>query len=180
MIHVKYGSQLVQTGWQICSFSNFRPSGVSVCFVFEACTLWETCYPPWSISSVVHLASHVKRARDFNQRSVWIMRQISWRSEIDRPKVPKEARCCQSVRKLLFSFARAPAKCGRNGPPMHVHWGIRVRQTPKVVRVHRLFGQAGEPTIWRQNDRARNKALWTHLGPCLMHKCISNVRPSSE
>ena len=54
--------------------------------------------------------------------------------EIDRPKVLKKARRCLSVRKLLFPFARAPAKCGRNGPPMQVHWGIRVRQTPKFCK----------------------------------------------
>ena len=122
---------------------------LQVSFVFagiEACTSWETCYPP----------------RGFNQISVWIMRQISWISEIDRPKVLKEARRCQLVRKLLFSFARLPAKCRRNGPSMHGHWGIRFWQTSKVLRVRSSFGRAGEPTIWRQNDRAWNKALWTH------------------
>ena len=58
--------------------------------------------------------------------------QISWRFEIDRPKGLKEARRCRSVRKLLFPFAGARAKCARNGPSMHTHGGIRVRQTPRV------------------------------------------------
>ena len=43
-------------------------------------------------------------------RGIW---QISWGSEIDRPKVLKEARCCQLVRTVLFPFAPAPAKCGK-------------------------------------------------------------------
>ena len=82
------------------------------------------------------------------------------------PKALKEARCCQSLRKLLFPFARAPAKCGKNGPAIHKHWGIRVQQTPKVLRVRSSFGRAGEPTIalkWGgRTNRAQNKALWTH------------------
>ena len=51
--------------------------------------------------------------------------QISWTFEIDRPKGLKEARRCRSVRKLLFPFARARAKCGRNGPSMHTHTHTR-------------------------------------------------------
>ena len=70
--------------------------------------------------------------------------QISWRSEIDWPKVLKGARCSQSVQKLLFCFARARAKCRRNGPSMQVHGGIRVRVTPNVLRVRSSFGRAGE------------------------------------
>ena len=94
------------------------------------------------------------------------IRQISWRSEIDRPKVLKGARCSQSVRKLLFPFARARAKCWRNGPLMQVHGGICVRVTPKVLRAWSSFGRAGEPTMalkWvGRTDRARNKVPWTH------------------
>ena len=93
-------------------------------------------------------------------------RPISWRSEIDRPKVLKEAGCSQSVRKLLFPFARARAKCGRNGPSMHTHGVIRLRPTPKVLRLRSSFGRAGETKFalkWvGRTDRARNKALWTH------------------
>ena len=95
--------------------------------------------------------------------------QISWRFEIDRPKGLKEARRCRSVRKLLFPFARARAKCGRNGPSIHTHGGIRVRQTPKVLPLRSSFGRAGETKFalkWvGRTDRARNKALWTHQGP---------------
>ena len=92
--------------------------------------------------------------------------QISWRFEIDRPKGLKEARHCRSVRKLLFPFARARAKCGWNGSSMHTHGCIRVRQTPKVLRLRSSFGRAGETKFalkWvGRTDRARNKALWTH------------------
>ena len=95
--------------------------------------------------------------------------QIRWRFEIDRPKGLQEARRCRSVRKLLFPFSRARAKCGRNGPSMHTHGGIRVRQTPKVLRLRSSFGRAGEtkfaPKWVGRTDRARNKALWTHQGP---------------
>ena len=91
--------------------------------------------------------------------------QIGWRFEIDRPKALKEARRCRSVRKLLFPFARARAKCGRNGPSMQTHGGIRVRQTPKVLRLRSSFGRAGETKFalkWvGRTDRARNKALWS-------------------
>ena len=98
---------------------------------------------------IVHLAHHAKHGCGFDQRSVGILQEISGRSEINGPKGLKEARRCQPVRKLLFPFTRAPAKCGQNGPAMHIHWGIQVRQTPKVLRVRRSFGQAGEPAIWR-------------------------------
>ena len=95
--------------------------------------------------------------------------QIRWRFEIDRPKGLKEARRYRSVRKLLFPFARVRAKCGRNGPSMHTHGGIRVRQTPKVLGLRRSFARAGETKFalkWvGRTDRARNKALWTHQGP---------------
>ena len=95
--------------------------------------------------------------------------QISWRFEIDRPKGLKEARRCRSVRKLLFPFVRARAKCGRNGRSMHTHGGSRVRQTPKVLRLRSSFGRTGETKFalkWvGRTDRARNKALWTHWGP---------------
>ena len=81
-------------------------------------------------------------------------------------KALKWARRCQSIRKLLFSLAQAQMKCGKNGLSMHAHWGICVRQTPKVLRVCSSFGRAGEPTIafkWGGGtNRARNKALWTH------------------
>ena len=101
-----------------------------------------------TFGSIVNRALHAKRARSFDQRSVGMVRQISWRSsEIDRPKVLKEAGRCQSAQNFLFPFARARAKCGQNGPPMHVHEGICVRQTPKVLRVRCSFGRAGEPTI---------------------------------
>ena len=50
------------TGWRTCSFSDFLPSGVNVCFVFEACTLWETCYPPYSI--VLLFTWHASRSVD--------------------------------------------------------------------------------------------------------------------
>ena len=51
------------------------------------------------------------------------------------PKALQEARRCQSVRKLLFPLARAPAECGKNGPSIHLHGGIRVRQMPIFLRV---------------------------------------------
>ena len=97
---------------------------------------------------------------------VTIMPKICWRSEIDRQRVLKEARRCQSVRKLLFPFARAPTKC--RGEMAHLdrcrctEASARVQQRPKVLRVRGSFGRAGEPTIVRQKNRALNKALWTH------------------
>ena len=115
--------------------------------------------------SIVHRACHAKRACGFDQRSAWILRQLSWRSEIDRPKVLKEARCCQLVHKLLFPFSRASAKCGRNGPSMHAHWGIRVRRTPKVLRVCSAFGRAGEPTIALKWGGRTNRAEIKRCGP---------------
>ena len=80
-------------------------------------------------------------------RDIW---QISWRSEIDRLKVLKGARCSQSVRKLLFPFARARARCRRNGPLMQVHGGIRVQVTPKFCEpAARLDGLVN--LRWRSN-----------------------------
>ena len=55
---------------------------------FEACTMWETCYPPLG----------------FDQKSVWIMRQISWRSEIDWPKVLKKGWTLPVGSKASFLF----------------------------------------------------------------------------
>ena len=113
------------------------------CFVFEARTSCETmanCF-------IVHRARHANHARGFDQKSVGISDRSVVSSEIGAPRVLKEARRCQSVRKLLFPFARAPAKCGQKGPSMHVHWGISVRQTPKVLRVRSSFGRAGKRTI---------------------------------
>ena len=66
--------------------------------------------------------------------------QIRWRFEIDRPKGLK-ARRCRSVRKLLFPFAGARAKCGRNGPSLQIRGAIGVRQTPKVLRIRSSFGR---------------------------------------
>ena len=37
--------------------------------------------------------------------------------------------------KLLFPFAWAPAKCGRNGPSVQTRTSIRVRKMPKVLRI---------------------------------------------
>ena len=105
--------------------------------------------------------------------------QISWRFEIDRPKGLKEARRCRSVRKLLFPFARARAKCGRNGPSMHTHGGIRVRQTPKVLRLRSSFGRAGETKFalkWvGRTDRARNenRYAWTDEGRVYLWKSVA-------
>ena len=76
-----------------------------------------------------------------SQISRYIGRQIRWRFEIDRPKVLKEARRCRSVRKLLFPFAGARAKCGRNGPSLQIRGAIGVRQTPKVLRIRSSFGR---------------------------------------
>ena len=67
--------------------------------------------------------------------------QIRWRFEIDRPKGLKEAGRCRSVRKLLFPFAGARAKCGRNGPSLQIRGAIGVRQTPKVLRIRSSFGR---------------------------------------
>ena len=115
--------------------------------------------------SIVQRAHHAKCERGFDRRSVGIMQQISWRSEIDRPKALKEARRCQSVRKLLLPSARAPAKCWRSGPLMHIRWVFRVRQMSKVLRVYSWFGQAGKPTValkWGgRTNRAELKRLRT-------------------
>ena len=96
---------------------------------------------------IVHRASHAERARGFDQRSVGISDRSVARLEIGVPRVLKKARRCRSVRKLLFPFARAPAKCVRKGRSMRVHWDISVRQTPKVLRVCSSFGWAGKPMI---------------------------------
>ena len=126
---------------------------------------WPLCHcPGWFLHVLGHCPGHCssvsfayftlppgraceandQRSAQRSVRSVGIG-QISWRFEIDRPKGLKEAGLCLSVRKLLFPFAsaRARAKCGRNGPSMHTHGGIRVRQTPKVLRpAARLDGLA--------------------------------------
>ena len=97
-------------------------------------------------------------------RDIWQI-IIRSRSEIDQPKVLKEARRYQSVRKLLFPFAGAQA-CEGNGPSMHIHWSIRVRVTPKVLWVQSSIWRDGEPAMalkWRgRTNQARNKAIWTH------------------
>ena len=68
--------------------------------------------------------------------------------------------------KASFPFRSGAFKCRKNGPSKHVHWGIRVRQTPKVLRLRSSFGWAGEPTMalkcGGRTDRARKKARWTH------------------
>ena len=115
---------------------------------------------------IVHRARHAEHARGFDQRSVGISDRSVARLEIGVPRVLKEARRCRSVRKLLFPFARAPAKCKRKGRSMRVHWGISVRQMPKVLRVCSSFGRAGKPMIalkWGGRTKpSRIKALWTH------------------
>ena len=70
------------------------------------------CSPGMSYEACKWLRSQISRY-------IW---QISCRSEIDRPKVLKEARCCQSIWKLLFPVARARAQCGQKGPSTQVHW----------------------------------------------------------
>ena len=60
------------------------------------------CSPGTSCKVCTWLRSQISRY-------IW---QISWRSEIDRMEVLKEARRCQSIQKLLFPVARAQGKCG--------------------------------------------------------------------
>ena len=90
----------------------------------------------------VHVAS-IKDELGYLTDQLWYRRLLTPMA----PKALKEARCCQLVWKLLFPFARAPAKCGKNGPSIHVHWGIRARQTPKVLPILSSFVRAGETTI---------------------------------
>ena len=59
---------------------------------------------------------NVPSTKCFDERRVWKMRQISWRSDIDRPKVLNEARRFQSVWKLLLSFTLAPEKVRAKWP----------------------------------------------------------------
>ena len=114
---------------------------------------------------IVHWARHAKRARGFDQISVGISDRSVVRSEIGAPRVLKEAGHCQSVRKLLFPFARATAKCGQKGPSMHAHSSISVRQTPKVLRVCSSFGQAGKPMIALKWGGRTNRAELKRCGP---------------
>ena len=67
---------------------------------------------------IVRRACHAKRTCGFDQRSVGISYRSVVRSEIGAPRVLKKSRRYRSVRKLLFPFARAPAKCRRKGPSM--------------------------------------------------------------
>ena len=67
---------------------------------------------------------------------------------------------------------------GRNGPSMQVHGGIRVRETPKVLRVRSLFGRAGETKRYALSLKrslslpARtSECLWEH-SRCLSSACI--------
>ena len=107
--------QLVRTGWKpvLDLAPTFKWSKCVSCLKHaRRAKTMANCF-------IVHRARHAKR---FDQRSVRISDRSVVRSEIGAPRVLKEARRCQSVRKLLFLFARAPAKCGRKGPSMHVHW----------------------------------------------------------
>ena len=173
----------------------------------ENCIL--TFYPPFPLStdsvsfgprtqslSIVHrsITLHA-HAGTSCEAFTWLRSKISWNYLTDQlwdrrlstpiaPKALKEARRCRSVRKLLFLLARAWAKCGRNGPSMQTHGGIRVRQTPKVLQLCSSFGRAGKTKFalkWvGRTDRARNKALWTHLGRCWCINASVTCDPSSE
>ena len=155
---------LCPSAFRVSLAKRARQTWMRTCLVYPPCMASQ--WPHCSIHSLtVRPDGHIMRSvHSITDQSGYL--QISWRSEIDRPKVLKEARHCQPVRKLLFSFAQASAKCGRNGLSMHIQWGIRVQQTPKVLRVRSSFGRAGEPTIvhkWGgRTNRARNRASWTH------------------
>ena len=121
--------------------------------------------------SIVH-GSITLHAGTSCEEFTWPRSKISWHiwqisCEIGdcrhrwRRKLWKKLDATSRFENFSFPFAQAPVKCGKNGPSMHVHWGIRVRQPLKVLRVHSSFGRAGEPTIalkWGgRTNRARNE-----------------------
>ena len=125
----------------------------------------------------------------------WLLSKISWniwqiscdigdcRRRWHRKLWKTEARCCQSIRKLLIPFAQAPAKCGKNSLSIHVHWGIRVRQTRKVLQVRCSFRRAGESTIalkWGgRTDRAQN-CVWRRSGQSITASDFGSNGPRFE
>ena len=111
---------------------------------------------------IVHRARHAKRARaSINDQWGYLTDQL-W----DRRLACREFwKKLDAVRKLLFPFARAPAKCVRKGPSMHAHWGISVRQTPRVLRLRSSFGRAGKPTIALKWRGRTNQAKLKRCGP---------------
>ena len=58
--------------------------------------------------------------------------------------------------------------------------GHRFSTDAKSLRVRCSFGRAGEPTIWRQNDRREIRRCGPTRVRVLMHKYISHVQPSSR
>ena len=111
----------------------------------------------------------VKHSRGFDQKSFGISDRSVVRSEMvdaDRTESSERSWTLPVGSKASFPFRLSACEVRENGPSIHVPWGIRVRQKPKVLRFRSSFGRAGEPTMalkWGgRTDRARNKALWTH------------------
>ena len=67
-----------------------------------------------------------------------ISREISCR-ELESRKFSKKWDTVSLFWELLFPFAGAPAKCRRNGPSLQIRTAIRVRQTPKVLKIRSSF-----------------------------------------
>ena len=126
---------------------------------FRSCTM-----PHCSLFSfTLQAALRAKRARTVDQRSVGPNR-IGYLTDPLQdlksftPKFSKKPCAVSWSWEPLFPFAWAQTKCGRNGPLVQVHWGIRVRPTPKVLWVRSLFGRAGEKRkLFRQQTVQRLK-----------------------
>ena len=117
-----------------------------------------------------HRAGRAKHARAFEQRSVRSV-GISDRSVADRQAENSETSLTRPVgEKASFPFRSSASEEQAKRPIEAVHWGIRVRQTPKALRVRRSFGRAGETKFalkWGgRTDQARNenRHAWTNEG----------------
>ena len=101
------------------------------------------------------------------------MRQISWRSEIDRPKVLKEARRCKLAWKF-FPFRSSASEVRAKWPVDSRTLGHPCLTDAKSFASLQLVWTAGEPTTWRQNDRARkeNRYAWTDEGQVDLRKSV--------
>ena len=96
-----------------------------------------------------------KISRDIWQISCMIWNRARW-------KFWKKLDAASWFWEFLFRFSGEPAKCGRNGPSIHLRRRYSCSTDAKVLPARSSFEWAGEPTIWWQNYRARNIALWTH------------------
>ena len=145
-------AQSLLTGFVLVSFCPF----VHRCITLQAGT---------SCKASTWLRSKI--SRDIWQISCMIWNRARW-------KFWKRLDAASRFWELLFRFSGEPAKCGRNGPSIHLRSRYSCSTDAKVLPARSSFEWAGEPTIWWQNDRARNTA-WdseieslTSLNPSLI------------